>query len=82
MRLTQGACSGQFSRCVTQQVVAAGSQWSTKESNAIFGHLLIVFGTWNNCLKLPQMEPGFFPANTNVADVLDDMDLDFEKFKF
>ena len=36
-----------------------------------------------NCLGWPQMGPGrFFPANPDLANILGDMDLDFENFHF
>ena len=36
-----------------------------------------------NCLAGPKMGPGgVFPANPDVADILGDMDFDFENFYF
>ena len=42
----------------------------------------ILFGPWENEMKWHEIGPGCssFPANSDLADVLDDMNLDFDNF--
>ena len=50
------------------------------QTNIYFLHF---FGPWKIWLKWPQMGPGlFFPTNPDLADILGDMDFDFENFYF
>ena len=44
---------------------------------------LYLFGQWEKCLKLPKWgREVIFAVNSDLADILGDMDLDFESFHF
>ena len=59
------------------------AHWPTKENRRCFDIFSIFPAHAKNGLGWPQMGPGrFFPTNPVLADILGDMDFDFEKFYF